>query len=170
MPADEERQRELSERFSENLRRLREARGLSQSDLAREMTARGWRYYQSTVYKIEHGERKVDFFEAGDLAAILQVSADQFTLSSAEARETEAVWSAGARLRQHYELVAEAAGQLLRLHDAAARILEQHEGSKHASVRDARDDVAARMRMYGLDKAVAEGVRRHEEQGLEGGS
>lgn len=160
----------MSARVGENIRRLREARGLSQGDVAREMTARGWQYYQPTVYKIEHGKRKVSFAEAADLAAVLQASTDRLTWSSAEARAAEAVWSAGARLRQRYEIAAEAAADLLAGLDATARILAQHEGSAHARVRDAREDVAARMGMYGLDEAVAEGLRRHEERGPGGGA
>jgi len=166
----EYREETADKRIASNMRLLREQRDMSQSALAEAMSERGVQWHQQTVYKIENGTRPLRASELVCLAAILGTSLDRFMLTSAEARETEAVYAAGARLRQRYELAAEAAVELLRGRDATARILQAHAGSKHARVRDACEDVAARMRLYSLDNAVAEGVRRHGEDstGAEG--
>jgi hypothetical protein len=44
---------------------------VSQKDLARAMTERGWKWSQSTVWSVETGERPLRLAEAEDLATIL---------------------------------------------------------------------------------------------------
>lgn len=162
MTSGEERRREAAERLGENVRAIREARGLSQDDLAREMTDRGWQYYQSTVYKIEHGERKVSFGEAADLAAILGTSLDRFAWTGAEANEQAMVNDAVATLRGRWEEAAGAASALLAARARAERILAMSAGSKYQRVRDACTELAADLGGYDLDSAIGEGIARHE--------
>ncbi len=150
--------------FAANLRILREREGMSQVKLAQEMSARGWPWRQQTVTRIENGQRMVRFGEATAVAAILRTSLDRFTWASAEANETEFVYAAGARLRQSYEAVAEAVCHLLANAGIAERVLERHRDSKYERVREARDDVAARIQEYSLEEAIEEGVRRYEER------
>ena len=60
----------FDEQFGKKVRALRE-RALTQSQLAAEMTAAGHRMYQTTIAKIESGERPVSFDEAVSLAEVL---------------------------------------------------------------------------------------------------
>jgi transcriptional regulator with XRE-family HTH domain len=162
MPGDEERRREVSARIGENVRVLREARGLSQDDLAREMSALGWQYYQSTVYKVEHGERKVSAGELVDLAAVLKTSLDRFTWTSAEANETAMVYDAAATLRGRWEEAAVAVRRLLAARTRGERMLASSGGSTSPRVRAALAELAADLRDRGLDEAVDEGIARYE--------
>jgi transcriptional regulator with XRE-family HTH domain len=127
--AREEHRREVTERFGENVRVLREARGLSQDDLAREMTERGWQYYQSTVYKIEHGG-KVSFSESVDLAAILRTSLDRFTWTTSEASETVLVYDRAASVRLRWEEAAHAVRRLMAARGSGEHILAGSSASK----------------------------------------
>lgn len=63
--------------FARNLRLLLSDRGMSQEELANEMTARGHSWHQSTVYKVLNGSRKVGLGEAAAAAAILGMPVDK---------------------------------------------------------------------------------------------
>lgn len=63
----------VEENFATNLREYRETQGVSQEELARRMTARGFGFSQATVWKIEQNKRPVRLGEATALAAALQV-------------------------------------------------------------------------------------------------
>lgn len=58
---------------------FREGAKLSQSQVAERMTDVGFRWGQSTVYKVENGARKLTFLEGVELARILGVDASDFT-------------------------------------------------------------------------------------------
>lgn len=58
---------------------FREGAKLSQSQVAERMTEAGFRWGQSTVYKVENGARKLTFIEGVELARILGVDASDFT-------------------------------------------------------------------------------------------
>jgi transcriptional regulator with XRE-family HTH domain len=152
------------QKLAANVRILRERKGLSQSGLADEMTAKGIPWHQQTVGRVEAGRQPVKFAEAVALASILRTSLDRFTWGSAEANATEFVLAAGARLRQSYETVAEALCRLLADQAAAGRVLAQREGSPYEHVKEAIADVRARMAEYGPDEAIDEGVRRYRER------
>jgi len=64
----------IDQNFATNLRAYREARTLSQEELAQQMTARGFGFSQATIWKIEQGKRPVKISEAAALAQALQVS------------------------------------------------------------------------------------------------
>lgn len=55
---------------------FRENRSMSQSELARSMSAAGFSWSQSTVYKVENEGRKLTFLEGLELARILFVEPD----------------------------------------------------------------------------------------------
>ncbi|UZX04026.1 helix-turn-helix domain-containing protein [Arthrobacter sp. CDRTa11] len=58
--------------FVENVQRLREAKGWSQGELARRMAADGWDgFHQTTISRIEKGQRPVRLAEARALAKVL---------------------------------------------------------------------------------------------------
>lgn len=75
----------------------REAKGLSQSELASSMNARGSDFKQQTINKIEGGDRKVSAAELVALASALDTSAASL-LGLGEDRESLLI--AGARLEE----------------------------------------------------------------------
>jgi transcriptional regulator with XRE-family HTH domain len=60
--------------FAEQMKRCREAKGMSQADLAKALTKRGLSYHQQTVLKVERGIRRVRLGEACTIADVLGVS------------------------------------------------------------------------------------------------
>lgn len=166
-----ERHRESTDdKFAANLRALRERAGLSQSALADEMTGRGHGWHQQTVGRVESGRQAVRFSEAVDLAAILRTSTDRFTWTQPEASATEYVYAAGTRVVRASEDVAVAVHMLLSAIAAAERVVETTKDSEYPRVHEAREDTAARIEDYSLERSVTEGVRRYEERfGEDGG-
>lgn len=158
------RRESANKRLGENLRSLRERSGIPQAELARLMSEHGWPWHTSTVYRAETGKQTVSFAEAADLAAIFSTSVHRFTMASEEAAAEEVIYAAGARLRQRYEVVAEAVCELRTEHHMACRTLERYAGSRWDSVQEARADVDARMGMYSLGAAAAEGDSRYRER------
>ena len=74
------------ERFVASLRRLREERGWSQSELATKMREQGWASFrQTTISRLEKGEQSVRIGEARALAQLLGVSVDAMLAPSQEA-------------------------------------------------------------------------------------
>ncbi|MEF2977275.1 helix-turn-helix transcriptional regulator [Subtercola sp. YIM 133946] len=59
--------------FAVTFRRARERKGLTQEDVARHMTMRGYDFHQQTVYKIESGKRKVTVGEGVALAELVHI-------------------------------------------------------------------------------------------------
>lgn len=57
--------------FVENLKELRERRGISQTEFARRARARGLPFHQPTVQRIEQGQRPLRLTEAIELASEL---------------------------------------------------------------------------------------------------
>ncbi|MFI7584848.1 helix-turn-helix transcriptional regulator [Kocuria sp. M1N1S27] len=65
-------------RFAESVKRLREERGWSQGELARQLLAAGMEgFHQTTVSRIEKGERPVRLGEARALARVFDTSVDR---------------------------------------------------------------------------------------------
>ena len=160
----EGRRESANERLGANVRVLRERMDMSQAELARLMTERGWPWHQSTVYRVESGRQTVSFDEAVDLAAILQTSLDRFTWLQPEASATEYVYAAGTRVVRSSEDVAVAVHMLLSARAAAERTVEMTKDSKYPRVHEAREDTTHRLENYGLDVSVAEGISRYEER------
>jgi transcriptional regulator with XRE-family HTH domain len=63
------------------MREIRERLGISQADIARLMSERGWSYYPQTVQRIEAGRRRVSIGEADAIARILQTTIEKLTSS-----------------------------------------------------------------------------------------
>lgn len=58
--------------FARRFRQTREAMGMSQADMAREMSHIGYRMHQTAIAKIERGDRPLRLSEAGALASIVK--------------------------------------------------------------------------------------------------
>jgi transcriptional regulator with XRE-family HTH domain len=163
MPADEEqRGRELARRFGDNVRRYRELRDMSQSDLAREMTARGHSWHQSTTYKTEYGERRTDAPEIYALAEILGVTIDRLYWPAAEATELALADDAITRVRRSWLEVSNATVQLLASIEAGKSALASARASKYQRVRDAGAELDTEIKASPLESAVSDGMARHE--------
>lgn len=66
--------------FIDNMKTLRERKGWSQGELARNVAALGWdAFHQTTISRIEKGERPVRLAEARGIAAALDSSVAQMT-------------------------------------------------------------------------------------------
>lgn len=63
----------IDEYFAQNLRDYREAAGVSQEELARRMSERGYGFSQATIWKIEQSKRPVRIGEAVALAEALDL-------------------------------------------------------------------------------------------------
>lgn len=77
----------IDETLGENLKSWRIQRDLTQEAVVAEMVKRGFDFYQSTLYKIESGKRRVIFGEAVALSEILQVSLEVLTTPSQDSEE-----------------------------------------------------------------------------------
>lgn len=71
------RRRAIENRFGERLRKLRDERGWSQTQLADLLTAQGFLAYGSTVAKLEANERDLRAEEAAVFADVFGCSVDQ---------------------------------------------------------------------------------------------
>src|ERR1700733_12223766 len=67
----------VDELFAIQVRETRERLKMSQGELARQMSARGFPYYQQTVRRIEDSQRKASVGEAKALAEILATTIDR---------------------------------------------------------------------------------------------
>jgi transcriptional regulator with XRE-family HTH domain len=65
---------DFNQRVGANVQRFRKATGMSQADLASQLTERGLSFQQPTVLKVERGSRPLKFEEACAIAAILEIS------------------------------------------------------------------------------------------------
>lgn len=72
----------IDEFFGQRLRELRKVSGLTQQQVADEMTASGCLVHRSTIAKIEAGERVTSIGEAAALAAVLGTSLDALVSGS----------------------------------------------------------------------------------------
>jgi transcriptional regulator with XRE-family HTH domain len=156
MPGDEERKQEAALRFGENLRAARERREVSQEGLAQSMNGRGHSWYASTVWKIEHGERTVGFYEAEDLAGILRVTTDRFTWATPEAAAVMLMSGTTGRLREAWREVADAAARLHAATAAAEQSVAENRDSKYERVRAAARGLGEELEGATLEAALAE--------------
>lgn len=152
----------IEQRFSENLRRYREFRGMSQAALAEAMTARGWPWRQQTVARLESGRRMVRFGEAAAAAETLRISLDRFTWAGAEANEIAMIDSTVATLRQAWRETAIASARLRAARSSAGGLLDKSRDSKYERARQAAEDLAAELEACTLEDALDEGDRMYE--------
>ena len=63
--------------IAKNLRKYRDQRNLSQSDLCRELALMGITMFNNDIYKIEHNKRTVKDYELYAFCKILKVSYEE---------------------------------------------------------------------------------------------
>lgn len=152
-----------------NVRLLREQAGLSQDELAAEMSKLGVPWHQQTIGRVESGKQKVRATQLAALARILRTSMERFMWTGPEANATEYVYAAGTRLKLQYETVADAVKMLIIAGSTAERVAASMKDSEYEHVRQAVADVEARLEECTLDNAVNAGIGRYEEMYEEDG-
>lgn len=147
------------EHFAANVREARERLGLSQTDLAKQMAAAGWRYHPQTVHRIETGERKVSVGEGKSLAEILETTLDRLTWPGAEESAARLLDEFTGRAQTAYrQIVASTRALLWAQHQLTVTLGEAERSGRLASARIrplARD--AAQALEWTPEDAVAEG-------------
>lgn len=63
--------------FAVNLKALRNDRGMTQSELARHMADKGFKWHQATVFKLENGERQIQLGELREISKLFNVALDR---------------------------------------------------------------------------------------------
>jgi hypothetical protein len=129
------------------------------------MRERGWPWHQQTVTKVEAGNQQLGFGEAADLAAVLDVTADQLTWLPAEAAEAAIIGRAAAILRQAWADAAETIAGLHRDIAAAQRTLAESQDSRLPRVREACAALREELRASTVESALAHARAAAAERG-----
>ena len=150
--------------FGHNVRRLRERRELSQTALADAMREHGHPWHQSTVYRIESGRQPVSYWEAVDLAEILETSMDSFAWKPAEENAADHLYMEANRLRGCARDLMYAIGALLSARGLSEGTLRNTAKYDSARLRDARLEVEDALKANDLLDVINEGIRQYENQ------
>ncbi len=139
VPADGDDPMDDEARFADNLRRQREARGWSQGDLARRMQEAGWgNFHQTTVSRIEKGERPIRLGEAKALAEVFRLSLEVLLRPSREAVLVEQLRQFTKDAGRAFTEITESTRGFLNLQKALELLLESADVLENAPV-PARD-------------------------------
>jgi hypothetical protein len=135
---------------------------MSQGELARQMSARGWPYYPQTVHRLERGQRKIGFGEAAEIAAILGTSIDRLAWAGPEADAVEILDSSTAAVQRRAVVIRSEVGALLMARDHARAMLKvvTYQSSRVDEARARVRDVLERLM---LDQVVSRAVEEYEE-------
>ncbi|RFA14511.1 hypothetical protein B7R22_09835 [Subtercola boreus] len=123
--ADEPKFSPVDRAFGRNVKRAREDSGLLQTDIASQMTARGHRYHQATVYKVESGQRKIPLGEAVDLADIVQRPLAELLAPTEQANDERAVHLAAQTFADKVSTLIDASDEVYGSQAALALIVER---------------------------------------------
>ena len=150
--------------LADNLRALRERKGISQPALAEAMKERGIAWHQQTVGRVEAGQQRVKWDEAVALSAIFSVPLERFTWPPGEANAADALYASAERIRHQARELVKAVGSLLSARRLAERA--QEDTAKYVSPRvdDARETLADVLGSHDLVDVVNEGIRGHAER------
>jgi transcriptional regulator with XRE-family HTH domain len=151
-------------RIGGNIRAARERRGLSQRDVAAEMTARihgDWQ--QPTVNKVEHGHRKLSLIEAAAIAAILDTTIDRLLWLRGEDAVVATTEEAIGRLRQAWQDMSDATLRLARARAAGERALADAKASKYNRARDTAAVLEEEIESQTPEAALTDGRARFED-------
>jgi transcriptional regulator with XRE-family HTH domain len=133
MGGDGNRYTDIDQNIAANLRTYRDARSVSQEELAQRMAARGFGFTQATIWKIESGQRPV---KASELAALADCFGE-FTSTTDLTRAPEAVRH-DARLRRTHTRAGHAYAELKKAAaaylDAQIQLLYAHREARDAGV------------------------------------
>lgn len=100
--------------FIANMKRIREELGLSQGELAKLMESGGWKgFHQTTISRIEKGERPVRLSEARGLSKALGALVGQMILPPKESKSLRDLELAVMRTEQAGKNIGYSVGELL---------------------------------------------------------
>jgi transcriptional regulator with XRE-family HTH domain len=68
--------------FAQNLKKARAASGMTQAELAKKMTDRGYKWHAATVYKVENEERQIQLGEALEAVRIFTMDIEDMVKDS----------------------------------------------------------------------------------------
>lgn len=143
-----------AEILGSNVRYLREHASISQVELARRMTERGWPWHQSTVYRVETGKQPVRFDEALDLADLLGVTLDRLTWEIGQAAREEQVTRKISSVREAMQEAAVAVARLRYERLTAGIAAKGTTDSDYPSVRELGVGLAEDLQSVTLDAAL----------------
>ncbi|MGM9473166.1 helix-turn-helix domain-containing protein [Pseudarthrobacter sp. YS3] len=149
------------ERFRMNMRLLREKRGWSQGEMSRRLIEAGWNiFHQTTVSRIESGERPIKLGEARAVAAILDVPLEKMLTLPEDARIAEELESARTRVQKNYDNIVAHTDilehELYKLRNLLGSARVQVPASERPSVQDLVDNAEHALKMS-AEGAVAKG-------------
>jgi transcriptional regulator with XRE-family HTH domain len=155
----------VDELFAIQVRETRERLKMSQGELARQMSARGFPYYQQTVRRIEDARRKVSVGEAKALAEILGTTMDRLTWPDREASAAALLDMSIGRAQQAYEQIAAWTATLLWAQGQLGTTVGETEGKTFREAQNMREILAEAALMLQLtpEAAVEMGRKDHEE-------
>ncbi|WP_027505968.1 helix-turn-helix transcriptional regulator [Rhodococcus sp. UNC23MFCrub1.1] len=150
---------ELDGRFAENVRRLREGNGWSKAEFVRILNDAGWtQAHQTTLTRLESGQRAPRLGEANLIAKVFRTSIDAMLLPPSQAGIEDDLESWSKLVRRAYNLLvgstAEFATNHGSLQDVVAEAGEQFRELKRIDAEDrsiARLDLAIQRAQAHLD-------------------
>jgi transcriptional regulator with XRE-family HTH domain len=154
----EPRGRDIDQHVADNLKIIRNSKGISQTALAVEMARRNWRWHQTTVRRVESAAQTLSIGEVTDLAAVLGVTLDQLTTPGEDTPEINAAQKAGEALQASWAVAAKA---ICSLNLAAARArsaLPAAAGSSYPRVQELAEVIAAALELYTVETAAKAGI------------
>ena len=151
--------------FAANVRETRERLKMSQGELARRMSDRGFPYYQQTVRRVEDGKRKVSVGEGGALAEILRTTVDRLTWPGREASTAALLDRVTAKTERAFDQIIHWTGTLLFAQRQLGTTVGEAQRAGHYGSDRIRDQARAAEEAleYTPEDAVARGRRQHEE-------
>ena len=106
---------DFNQRVAANIRRFRKAAGMSQAQLAHELTALGYSWVQQTVVRVENGSQPLKLEEAAAVGKVLGVDVSVLSQSA----ENEEIAAAIADLRAAIEGTTHSRRRIAELEDEA---------------------------------------------------
>lgn len=143
--------------FGQNLARLREKQGISQSGLARAMAGQGFTFHQTTISRIEAGERPVRLAEATALAELVGAGVGDLTRPPDAAEAIARVGRAMRKVTESLQGTEDYAALAVLSKDSLKHALEQ---ARRAGVFEEVTKTVERL----LDIEPEEAVRRGRER------
>jgi len=163
-------------RFAENLKRIRESQGMTKADLVRTLREAGWdSVHQTTVTRIENGERPVRLGESRVIARALKTSLERLVREPSEARVEDRIEEDIRSLKEAFNGIVDGTESLLQFSEQLGREVNMAKSGKWVFGDGIRADVRHTARLADLikeaeryadvtiEEAVESGRRYHEE-------
>ncbi|MCZ4278602.1 helix-turn-helix domain-containing protein [Rhodococcoides yunnanense] len=151
-------------RFAINMQRERERAGLSQADLVRNLREGNWQtVHQTTVSRIEKGERPVRLGEAMSIARALRVDLRHLLLEPDDAKVMASLDSAVKGLDGSYVAIVNRTDVWHSLRDSVENLLTTARASGHAEDEYPLPQAVSALRRTPSD-AIAEGREQYEHE------